>query len=205
MICGRAGDLELFRTSGDAAVIMRTPKDIRQLDREYLEVCTVLRGELTWSQDGRSATVRPGDVVSAASSRPYSIRTAAPFEVLALHLPKRLLGPEAGRMSRETARAARRGDLLVPFAGGLARRLAGDEVGRGDVHLGQAIVELVRSVYLDAGAATQEAQPGHLARARPLRVLADRAAPGERTDVQLVRLSTGIRCTTCVASPPSSP
>jgi AraC-like DNA-binding protein len=163
MICGRAGELDVFRTSGDASVIARTPQDIRRLDREYLEVCAVLRGELTWSQDGRSATVRPGDVVSADSSRPYSIRTGAPFEVLALHIPKGLLGHEAGTFSRATARAARRPELLAPIAGELARGLAADGIGHGDLHLGRAIVELVRSLYLDGATAAPE---GHLARAQ---------------------------------------
>ncbi len=146
----RFGPLEVFKLTADASRAARTAKGIASFDPERLLVAVQTRGECVVAQGGRQASLRVGDVVSYASSQPYTMEANAPFEVVIFTIPRLALGADAGRLYRSTATRVP-GDiglapLAVPFLRRIASALSGEEPP-GDFHLAEAVVDLVRGLY----------------------------------------------------------
>jgi AraC-like DNA-binding protein len=87
------------------SLVARLKQFLAQTSEEYVQVIYQLVGEMTFTQEGRSAHLGPGDWVFLDCTRPYSLKhspTHAKHIVLVLHLPKcifRARLPNIGRVT----------------------------------------------------------------------------------------------------------
>jgi AraC-like DNA-binding protein len=101
------GDLELSTVVAEGQHVRRTRSLIAHSDEEYLLASIQLRGLGRVEQDGRTATLSPGDLAFYDSTRPYTLHFDDPFHQLVVQVPKRELPLRDTR--RLTARGCGRG------------------------------------------------------------------------------------------------
>jgi AraC-binding-like domain len=85
------GDLELSTVVAEGQHVRRTRSLIAHSDEEYLLANIQLRGLGRVEQDGRTATLSPGDLAFYDSTRPYALHFDDPFHQLVVQVPKREL------------------------------------------------------------------------------------------------------------------
>ncbi|MFE7629933.1 helix-turn-helix domain-containing protein [Kocuria sp. NPDC057446] len=111
-----------------------------------------LGGTCTVEQDGRTAALRPGDMVLYDTDRPYRLEFPQEARLLVLMLPGS--GLELPRRAVGTATATRLpgdegvGALAADFLGGLADRMH-VLTGRSAGHLGRSAVDLVGALLAE--------------------------------------------------------
>lgn len=111
-----------------------------------------LGGTCTVEQDGRTAALRPGDMVLYDTDRPYRLEFPQEARLLVLMLPG--AGLELPRRAVGTATATRLpgdvgvGALTADFLGGLADRMH-VLTGRSAGHLGRSAVDLVGALLTE--------------------------------------------------------
>jgi AraC-like DNA-binding protein len=147
------GPLQLFRVSGDPNTCLRTPRCIATDDPEVLQLHVVRRGACSFSQQGRSGRLRPGDLTAQDTSHPYAIDIRERFELVVVNFPKYLLGAQADRISGSSALRipgdSGLGARVGPFLVGLADGLDDGSVIGGDTYLADSMVGLLRSLFHD--------------------------------------------------------
>ena len=82
----------------------RRARDIRSGDPDVLHLLFQAQGHAVMEQDGRTATLAPGDLVFYDSSRPFQFRTSNEFQFTICLLPKRLIALPATVQKDRTAR-----------------------------------------------------------------------------------------------------
>ena len=126
-----------------------------------------LGGVCTVEQDGRTAVLRPGDMVLYDTDRPYRLEFPQEARLLVLMLPG--TGLELPRRAMGAVTATRLpgdegvGALTADFLGGLSDRMH-VLTGRSAVRLGRSAVDLVGALLTEqaedaAGAAAEEDSP----------------------------------------------
>ncbi|MEA2176877.1 MAG: hypothetical protein QOG77_174 [Solirubrobacteraceae bacterium] len=145
------GPLGLFHMTAAASSAHRTPALIRAGDPELVQLMLQLRGDVEISQDGRSALVGPGGLVSWQSSTPYRIDGRTPFESLMVFMPASLLRPHTDLVCRRTALAidgeAGVGAIVRQYLSGLLTGLRSGAVPHDSMgHLGEGLLDLVRAL-----------------------------------------------------------
>lgn len=108
------GPLACFRIAAAANTMSRGADAIAAGDPECLHFSVMVRGRLQISQQGRSAEVRAGDLMSYQTSAPVVARADGPFEAVVLQIPRELLGDHADRICSLTA-------VRIPGSEGLPR------------------------------------------------------------------------------------
>lgn len=103
------GELHVSDVRSDAHLVRRLPQSIRADDARFIKLSLQLDGVSEYTQDGRSATIRPGDLVIYDTTRPYAVDSLAAVRSFIVMMP-----PAALSLSREHI------DLLT------ARRIAAD-------------------------------------------------------------------------------
>jgi AraC-like DNA-binding protein len=83
------GDLELSTVVAGSQHVRRTRSLIAQGNEEYLLASIQQRGMGRVEQDGRAATLSPGDLAFYDSTRPYTLHFDNPFHQLVVQIPKR--------------------------------------------------------------------------------------------------------------------
>jgi len=83
------GDLELSTVVAGSQHVRRTRSLIAQGKEEYLLASIQQRGMGRVEQDGRAATLSPGDLAFYDSTRPYTLHFDNPFHQLVVQIPKR--------------------------------------------------------------------------------------------------------------------
>jgi AraC-like DNA-binding protein len=146
------GPLGFFRIAAAANTMRRTAEAVAAGDPDCLHVSVMLHGRLAVTQDGRSAVVGRGDIMSYETSKPVVARADRPFEALVLRLPRELLGDQAARISRLTAVRIPGSDGLprvaVPFLRGIADGLEDGTIVPSDpIHLAECVLDLALGVY----------------------------------------------------------
>lgn len=68
-------DTHLSLISADAHKVRRTPESIRPEEERYVKLSLQIEGGSVYIQDGRSATITPGDLVIYDTSRPYTVES----------------------------------------------------------------------------------------------------------------------------------
>ena len=101
------GDLELSAVVAGSQHVRRTRSLIAQGNEEYLLASIQRRGTGRVEQDGRAATLSPGDIAFYDSTRPYTLHFDNPFHQLVVQVPKREVMLRDTRQM--TARALGRG------------------------------------------------------------------------------------------------
>lgn len=85
------GDIELSAVVAGSQHVRRTRSLIAQGDEEYLLASIQRQGTGRVEQDGRAATLSPGDLAFYDSTRPYTLHFDEPFHQLVVQIPKRAL------------------------------------------------------------------------------------------------------------------
>jgi AraC-like DNA-binding protein len=100
-------DLQITRVRASAQLIRRTPALIDDAEHGYAMATIQLAGRSSIAQDGRAATLSPGDLVLADSTRPFDITCDDDFDQIVVQVPR----------ARIDGRTLRRG-TAVPVGGG---------------------------------------------------------------------------------------
>lgn len=159
------GNVLISQVNAGAHHVERTERLIARHDAEpYYKLSIPLRGYVLIVQDGREATLIPGDLAIYDTTRPYTVVFEDTARMLALMLPQRDFGVSRQVMTTMTAqRISGRhgiGGLVSPLLLGLAARM--DEVnGLQSARLADNIVDLVSTLYADrtAGHGLRSADP----------------------------------------------
>jgi AraC-like DNA-binding protein len=166
------GPLGVFRIVASASTMTRTAADVAAGDPECVQLSLVRAGTVRCVQGDRVAIVGPGQLTSYDTSAPAVVDSTGPFDLVAVRIPRALLGPAAGRLSALTAIPIP-GDRGWPrLAAGLYEELAAGlsrgVFSPGDGDLVELAVGLARRLFHDLG------ETGHAGR-RPATVGARQA------------------------------
>jgi AraC-like DNA-binding protein len=96
------GAATLLRFRGGASMVRRTPRTIRLGDPGHLVVALALGGSCAVQQGERAVALRPGDLTTWDSSRPFAVPHVGAFDLLLASVPHELL---AGRAAATATRA----------------------------------------------------------------------------------------------------
>jgi AraC-like DNA-binding protein len=95
-----------------------TKRDIANGEDDVFFLCLQLEGTATLTQDGREATILPGDFTLLDAQRPYSCRYPAHWKQVIIKIPHRALKARLASSSELTACAVRNGDGVGGLASG---------------------------------------------------------------------------------------
>jgi AraC-binding-like domain len=192
------GDLELSTVVAGSQHVRRTRSLIAQGKEEYLLASIQQRGMGRVEQDGRAATLSPGDLAFYDSTRPYTLHFDNPFHQLVVQIPKRDLMLNDTRQL--TARALGQGT-----AGGVVATFFTSLFGVAKGSRQQSEVLLPNAVGLLTAAASLagRVEPGPdaaeaLARGRVLAFLSSNLAD-PRLDAATVAKAAMRRAALCIA------
>src|SRR6516162_2465237 len=162
------GSLRFIEVSAEPHTARRTARLVKAAPAGCYKIGLQLRGSAVLIQDGRQATLTPGDFALYDTDRPYTLGFACEHRMLILVFPRDLLGfPEehVARLTATTMPGARPGlaGLLPSFLTQVADVM--DQVGgRAAVRLSGNVLDLLTTVLaerLDRPAA--DADSGHRA------------------------------------------
>ena len=108
-----------LRVRSDGQIVDRTKSRIRRAREEVVLVSVQVQGTGTVAQDGRQATLQPGDFACYDSTRPYTLSFGTQFEQIVLHMPRnamiRRIGPTEAVTATRVAAESPLGSLVAPF------------------------------------------------------------------------------------------
>ena len=151
LIRHRIGEIDVDHMTADASAAVRTERLIRVGDPELMTLMLQLSGVCAVSQDGRACLVRPGQLSTWQSSRPYVVAGRTRFEALVVHIPRAAVGPRVERLCETTAQALPGDTALGALVGAYLTRLsAGLDAEAFDVpardHLAEGLLDLLRAL-----------------------------------------------------------
>jgi len=120
-------DLSIVEVTANGHQVLRTPALISRSDRLYFKLNLQLSGHGILIQDGREATLRPGDLAVYDTHRPYTLAFAEDFRLLVLMIPHDAFDLPADSIAQLTAVRmagdAGLGRMISPFMVQLAENL----------------------------------------------------------------------------------
>jgi AraC-like DNA-binding protein len=108
------GSLRFIEVSAEAHTARRTARLVKVAPAGCYKLGLQLRGSSVLIQDGREATLTPGDFTLYDTDRPYTLAFSDPHRMLVLVFPRDMLGLPSSRLAGLTA------TRLPGEAGGLA-------------------------------------------------------------------------------------
>ena len=108
------GSLRFIEVAAEAHTARRTPRLVKAAPAGCYKIGLQLRGSSVLIQDGREATLTPGDFTLYDTDRPYTLAFSDPHRMLVLVFPRDMLGLPQSRLAGLTA------TRLPGEAGGLA-------------------------------------------------------------------------------------
>jgi AraC-like DNA-binding protein len=147
------GNLRFIEVSAEPHTARRTPRLIKAAPAGCYKLALQLRGSSVLIQDGREATLTPGDFTLYDTDRPYTLELSDPHRMLVLVFPRdmlglpqsRLAGLTATRLPGETGGLA---TLIGPFLSQIADLL--DETGSRDgIRLAGNVLDLLGTVLTE--------------------------------------------------------
>jgi AraC-like DNA-binding protein len=149
------GPLGVFRIVSSPSTMTRTHADVVDGDPECVQLSLVRAGALRLTQYGRSAVIGPGAMTSYDTSAPAIVRSPIPFEILAIRIPRLLLGASANHLPALTAVTIPAGRGWPRLAAGLFNDLADGLTrgwfGAGDEGLVDVAIDVTRHMYDELG------------------------------------------------------
>ncbi len=142
------GHLKLASVRSREQGCHRTPGLVRRDSDAYLQVGLLTRGGAQVAQDGREATLRPGEYAVYETDRPFLWGLSGEWELLVLTWPRAAIALDGAASQRLTARRLG-GDGLGGIVGRMLRDLvvAPPELSAaGGVRLADEVAELVTTV-----------------------------------------------------------
>ncbi len=122
---GNVAETRLRRIRATGHAFERRARDIDAADPGVLHLLHLDRGSTVVEQDGRTASLSPGDLMLYDSSRPFRFVTGGEFQFTICLLPKRLLpvpeGVQRDRTARAYSSAQGIGAALAPLLISMAR------------------------------------------------------------------------------------
>jgi AraC-like DNA-binding protein len=155
------GPLRINRLQFNGGIVMRrTPRQLRRgapvliehHSAEYLKVGVHIGGRCMVRQDGREATLSPGDYVFYDTTRPFEFAVDGKFQMFSVLLPRELLRIPSTQLSRLTARrfSGREGmgALLAPFLVELGRQAA-KKPQAPNIRLADAVFDMLEASFCE--------------------------------------------------------
>ncbi|MEU6389119.1 helix-turn-helix domain-containing protein [Streptomyces sp. NPDC046939] len=145
------GPVVVARIQATAATVTRDNRCITSSDVEWMHFNLHHHGSLTAIQDGRTTTVRPGELFACDNTRPYRLVGADSSDMTVLCVPRATLGRHADSIGRRTA-------LPICAGGGVGRLLGhalsaiGEDCPRQGVartYLADALTALLLAAFAD--------------------------------------------------------
>lgn len=131
-------------------IVERTPELIARGDRSYFKLSLQLAGTGLLIQDGREATLSPGDLAVYDTNRPYTLVFGEEFRTMVVMFPKQLLELPAEAVGQLTAvrmsGSQGLGALVVPYLTQLAGNLE-QLAGSTGVRLAHSALDLVTTLF----------------------------------------------------------
>jgi AraC-like DNA-binding protein len=160
------GPVTIHRIVADASQVLRTPRAIAENDPETIDVSLQVRGTTVVEQDGRQARLRPGDLCSYQSSRPFAIHPQGPVEFVHVTLARHLLGAREAAICALTATRfpgdSGLGALTGPFLVRLADSLEKGVVRPEHLSVADSLLDLLRNLFAERMATGETASRGVL-------------------------------------------
>jgi AraC-like DNA-binding protein len=144
------GALRFIEVVAEPHTAQRTARLIRAAPAGCYKVGLQLHGTAVLIQDGRNATLTPGDFSLYDTDRPYTLAFSDTHQMLVLIFPRDLMGLPPTRLAKLTATKISGGTaaLIAPFLGQLAGML--DDVdGRAAVRLAGNVLDLLGTVLAE--------------------------------------------------------
>lgn len=133
-------------------VVRRTPRLIRDTPRDYLKVCLPMDGQCFVAQDGREASLAPGDFVLYDTTRPYSAVFSDVRQILTVMIPRDLIRLSPRHLAHLTGqRIGGRhgvGALASVFIRELGKHVA-EKHRAGDIYLADAILDILAASFAE--------------------------------------------------------
>ena len=104
-------EMHFSKVRSDGQIVDRTKSRIRRAREEVVLVSVQVQGTGTVAQDGRQATLQPGDFACYDSTRPYTLSFGAQFEQIVLHMPRNAMIRRIGPTEAVTATRVAAGRL----------------------------------------------------------------------------------------------
>lgn len=137
--------VDLMAQSGHHA--LRTRSLASRASTRFLKAGILLEGEGVMNQDGREASILPGDLILYVTDRPYEFRFGGAFRLGVVLMPNAATGRLPG-FDSVTARVIRRGSGPATVTGAMLRALliAGDQINSTTaVRTSDALLDLLDS------------------------------------------------------------
>lgn len=120
----RVGEVSLFDMTTPPHQVERHSADIPPSAPTWCKLSLQLQGTCTLTQDGRTVTLRPGDLALYVTSRPYTLTYAAHQHSLVVKFPRSFVHLPDEELTRLTATAVTNRDGLGRVAVPLFEQLA---------------------------------------------------------------------------------
>jgi AraC-like DNA-binding protein len=144
------GSLRFFEVTAEPHTALRTARLVKSAPAGCYKVGLQLRGTSVLIQDGREATLSPGDFSLYDTDRPYTLAFSDPHRMLVLVFPRAMLGLPRTRLATLTATRIQGGmaALIGPFLEQMADLI--DEVGgQAGVRLAGNVLDLLNTVLAE--------------------------------------------------------
>jgi AraC-like DNA-binding protein len=143
------GPVRISLVCGGPAALRRTPRMIQRANPGHVNVCVQRTGSVTVSQDGRQATVEPGELVICDTTRPYQLVFPDVHGTVVVAVPAHLIRVGSRSLAEITARTISDGHglgaLVSPFLTGVVRQLERGELPA-SVQLSDAVIDLLTAM-----------------------------------------------------------
>jgi AraC-like DNA-binding protein len=167
------GALMLADVGGSPVQVVRTQRAIRSADPDLVKVGVQMWGHSVLTQDGRVATLAPGDLAVYDTRRPYRLSFERDFSMLVLMLPRDLMSIRARQLSDVTARRISgshgMGAVLSPFLALLAARSLSGDV-QPSIEVCDAVLDLLAATCRSESEQVEDSQPAAGRRAHLFRI-----------------------------------
>jgi AraC-like DNA-binding protein len=147
----RLGAVQLSETRiANDLVVRRTPRLIRDNAQDYLKVCLPLAGRCLVAQDGREASLEPGDFVLYDNTRPYSASLSR--QALHVMIPRDLIRLSPRRLALLTAQRVSGQQGLGALVSAFLRELgkhATEKHHGGNIYLADAVLDMLAASFAE--------------------------------------------------------
>ena len=144
------GMVQISTIKATPHAVVRTPAAARHADEAYFKLGLQMSGNARLEQDGRQASLDPGDFAIYDTTRPYRLEFLNDYRIMVVMFPRSLLRIPARQVDQITARSVSGrtglGALLSPVLAGLEPDL--DAGAKAGAHLSDAVDRPDRRVLL---------------------------------------------------------
>jgi AraC-like DNA-binding protein len=147
-----AGPVAVARIRGTRHVVTRDVNRISSADRDLIKVTLHRGGPAIAAQGPRQSRAAPGDLLLFDTTRPYRLALTGACDVVAIGLPRGMLGSRADRICARAATPLRSDTgfraVIAAFLSALGDQ-AGDLPGTPGIHVADALASLLIAAFAE--------------------------------------------------------